>query len=96
MISAPISKLPVAARILPKRLFYGWYVAISCALLMFVGVGVGYYGLPIFLKPLRDDNGWTTTQVSWAPTIYFCVAGLTAAVAGPFLDRRGAKPLSQL
>jgi hypothetical protein len=43
--------------------------------LMFVGVGVGYYGLPIFLKPLKDSNtGGATTQVSWAPAIYFCMS----------------------
>lgn len=82
-------KYPIAYRILPKRVFYGWYVAVACALLMFVGVGVGYYGLPIFLKPLREDHGWSTTQVSWAPTIYFCVAGLTAAIIGPQVDKRG-------
>ncbi len=80
---------PLAARILPRRLFYGWYVAIACAVLMFVGVGVGYYGLPVFLKPLKDEHGWTTTQVSWAPAIYFFVAGLTAAFVGPIIDRKG-------
>lgn len=82
-------KYPIAYRFLPKSVFYGWYVAIACALLMFVGVGVGYYGLPIFLKPLKEEHGWTTTQVSWAPTIYFCIAGLTAAFIGPQVDRRG-------
>jgi sugar phosphate permease len=74
---------------LPDRWFYGWYVAIACAALMFVGVGVGYYGLPIFLKPLREAHGWSTTEVSWAPTIYFCVSGLTSAIVGPYVDRRG-------
>ena len=82
---------PFAARVLPSGVFYGWYVAIACALLMFVGVGVGYYGLPIFLKPLRDEHGWTTTQVSWAPAIYFCVSGLASAIVGPFIDRRGPR-----
>lgn len=85
----PTPKYPIAYRLLPKTVFYGWYVAVACALLMFVGVGVGYYGLPIFLKPLTEDHGWSTTQVSWAPTIYFCVAGLTAAFVGPQVDRRG-------
>ena len=80
---------PLGARFLPDRLFYGWYVAIACAVLMFVGVGVGYYGLPVFLKPLRDEHGWSTTQVSWAPAIYFAVAGLTAAFTGPIIDKRG-------
>ncbi len=80
---------PFAARILPRRLFYGWYVAIACACLMFVGVGVGYYGLPIFLKPLKEAHGWSTTQVSVAPAIYFCVSGLTSAIVGPYVDRYG-------
>ncbi|MFN0096030.1 MAG: MFS transporter [Dehalococcoidia bacterium] len=83
------TNIPPAARFLPKRLFYGWYVAMACGVLMFVGVGVGYYGLPIFLKPLRVDHGWSTTEVSWAPAIYFCVAGLTAALTGPIIDRAG-------
>ena len=82
-------KYPIAYRLLPKSVFYGWYVAVACALLMFVGVGVGYYGLPIFLQPLKEDHGWSTTQVSWAPTIYFCIAGLTAAFVGPQVDKRG-------
>lgn len=84
-------RTPAAARVLPARWFYGWYVAIACALLMFVGVGVGYYGLPVFLKPLKDSHGWTTTQVSWAPTIYFCISGLTSAIVGPYVDRRGPR-----
>lgn len=85
---APLRQ-PPAARFLPDSVFYGWYVAVACALLMFVGVGVGYYGLPVFLKPLKDEHGWSTTQVSWAPTIYFCISGLTAAFIGPIVDRRG-------
>ncbi|WP_322797153.1 MFS transporter [Tepidiforma sp.] len=84
-----VRPLPVAARLLPGSWFYGWYIAIACAALMMVGVGVGYYGLPIFLKPLRDAHGWSTAQVSWAPAIYFCVSGLTAAIVGPYVDRYG-------
>ncbi|MGI8927824.1 MAG: MFS transporter [Tepidiformaceae bacterium] len=90
-MTANATRVPAAARVLPQRLFYGWYIAGACALLMFVGVGVGYYGLPIFLKPLSDDHGWTTTQVSWAPAIYFVISGLTSAVIGPFIDRRGPR-----
>jgi sugar phosphate permease len=87
----PTVRRPIAYDVLPRRWFYGWYIAIACGVLMFVGVGVGYYGLPIFLKPLTEEHGWTTTQVSWAPTIYFLVSGLTGAIVGPFIDRRGPK-----
>ena len=83
--------IPFAARVLPGRVFYGWYLAGACALLMFVGVGVGYYGLPVMLKPLKDEHGWSTTQVSFAPTIYFVVSGLAAAVVGPYIDRKGPR-----
>jgi sugar phosphate permease len=88
--------LPFAARVLPRTMFgrpvfYGWYIAIACAILMFVGVGVGYYGLPIFLKPLKDEHGWSTGQVSWAGSIYFLISGLTGAIIGPFIDRVGPK-----
>ncbi len=91
MTAAPRTGDPPAARFLPRRWFYGWYVAIACSALMFVGVGVGYYGLPVFLKPLQDDHGWSTAQVSLASTIYFCISGLTAALIGPYVDRRGPK-----
>ncbi len=89
MTSRSAISQPIAARLLPRRVFYGWYIAIACAALMFVGVGVGYYGLPIFLKPLKEEHGWSTTQVSWAPAIYFCVSGLTSAFVGPYIDRYG-------
>jgi sugar phosphate permease len=96
MTSAPQPAVPLAARFLPRTMFgrpvfYGWYIAIACAVLMFVGVGVGYYGLPIFLRPLKEEHGWSTGQVSWAGSIYFLVSGLTGAVIGPFIDRYGPK-----
>ncbi|MFQ5381744.1 MAG: MFS transporter, partial [Dehalococcoidia bacterium] len=85
--------LPPAARVLPSNLFYGWYITLACAGLMLVGVGVGYYGLPIFLKPLSEEHGWSTAEVSWAPAIYFCVSGLTGAIAGPYIDEHGPRGL---
>ena len=87
-LALPVSE-PLAARILPRKWFYGWYIAIACACLMFVGVGVGYYGLPIFLKPLREAHGWSDTQVSIAPAIYFSISGLTSAFIGPYIDKYG-------
>ena len=89
MVEAVEQRSPLAARILPGNVFYGWYVAVACAVLMFVGVGVGYYGLPVFLGALRDEHGWSSTQVSVAPAIYFTVSGLTSVVVGPLIDRRG-------
>ena len=88
---APTYERPLAARFLPSGWFYGWYIAIACALLMFVGVGVGYYGLSVFLKPLQEEHGWTSTQVSIAPAIYFGISGLAGVIVGPIVDRRGPR-----
>lgn len=85
------SKAPMAARLLPTRVFYGWYVAVACGLMMWVTVGVGYYGLSIFLRPLEDEHDWSAGVVSGASGLYFVVSGVSAFVAGPIIDRRGPK-----
>lgn len=87
-----IHRVPLAARVLPRGVFYGWYVAIACACLMLVGVGVGYYGLAVFLRPLQEEHGWSSSAVSGATGLFFTVAGVAAAIAGPRIDRRGPVP----
>ena len=89
MTTTAPTKVPFAARILPKTVFYGWYIAVGCAVLSFVGVGVGYYGLAVFLKPLKDEHQWSTTAVSGATGLYFSVSGLTSGFVGPRIDRSG-------
>ncbi|MCP5027619.1 MAG: MFS transporter [Actinomycetia bacterium] len=80
---------PLAERLLPHRVHYGWWITIGASVLTFVGVGVGYYGLAVFLRPLQDEHGWSNAVVSGATGLYFSASGLTAAVVGPIVDRRG-------
>jgi sugar phosphate permease len=89
MHAAGPGRIPPAARVLPSRIFYGWYIAAACACLMFVGVGVGYYGLAVYLRPLQDAHGWSNSAVSGATGLYFSVSGITGAIVGPQIDRRG-------
>ncbi|MGY6499479.1 MAG: MFS transporter [Acidimicrobiales bacterium] len=84
-----MSRVPAAARVLPSTVFYGWYVALSCAVLLLVTVGVGYYGLAVFLGPLQERHGWSNTAVSGATGIYFAVGGATGALIGSYVDRNG-------
>src|SRR5207249_3936653 len=76
-------RVPPASRVLPSRVFYGWYIALACAALMLVGVGIGYYGLAVFLRPLREAHGWSNSVVSGATGLFFSVSGLAAALSGP-------------
>ncbi len=89
MSSTPVARIPLAYRFTPSRLYYGWVIAIGCAVLMFVGVGVGYYGLAVYIGPLKDEHGWSTTAISGATGLYFSLGGLTAAFVGPLIDRKG-------
>jgi sugar phosphate permease len=83
--------LPAISRLLPEGSYYGWAVAVGCSFLMLVGVGVGYYGLAVFLNPLQDEHGWSNAIVSGATGLYFSVSGITGAVVGPHIDRRGPR-----
>ncbi len=57
--------------------------------MQFVTVGVGYYGLQVFLKPLRDEHGWSASVVSSASGLFFAVAGISSFVVGRYLDELG-------
>lgn len=82
---------PLAARVLPSRVFYGWYIAVGCAAMMMVAGGVGYYGLAVFLDPLQEEHGWSNSAVSGATSMFFLVGGVVGAVMGPYIDRHGPR-----
>ncbi|MXX81106.1 MAG: MFS transporter [Chloroflexi bacterium] len=82
---------PLAARLLPSNFYYGWAIVFACGALMFVSVGVGYYGLAVYLGPLQELHGWSNSDVSLPTGMYFVFSGITAAWVGPRIDRQGAK-----
>ena len=86
---APKPRRPIAERVLPSRVYYGWYVAMGTSLVMIGGMGIGFYGLAVFLRPLQEAHGWSNAEVSGATGAYFVVSGLAAALVGPHVDRRG-------
>ncbi|MGF1595751.1 MAG: MFS transporter [Acidimicrobiales bacterium] len=89
--TAAFPRRPPVARIVSGRVFYGWYVALACTVMMYVTVGVSYYGLSLFLSPLREEHGWSNTIVSGATGAFFVVSGLSSLVAGPWIDRYGPR-----
>lgn len=91
--SRPRRRTPPAARFLPERVFYGWWVALACMVMMYVTVGVGYYGLAVFLRPLQEEHGWSNAVVSGATGLYFAMSGVSSFLAGPIIDRQGPRRL---
>jgi sugar phosphate permease len=85
------TSVPALARVTSGRVFYGWYVALACTVMMYVTVGVSYYGLSLFLRPLREEHGWSNAVVSSATGTFFLVSGVASFAAGPWVDRFGPK-----
>ena len=62
--------------------------------MMYVTVGVGYYGLAVFLRPLQDEHDWSNAVVSGATGLYFAMSGVSSFLVGPIIDRKGPAPAS--
>jgi len=76
------------------RVFYGWWMVLSCGLIgLYIG-GVSAYGLTVFVNPLVDEFGWSYAQISLAVSIYCLIMGLTAPVVGTLADRFGSRKMA--
>ena len=49
------------------------------------------YAWSIFVKPITEVTPWTELQVTWAFSLAIATLGLTAAFAGPLMQRLGPK-----
>jgi len=95
VLTRPVARRPLLYRLTERSghdrrgPHYGWWIVVGVVMIMFVGVGVGYYALAVFLRPLQEENGWSNAAVSGATGMYFSVSGITAAIFGPRIDRTG-------
>jgi sugar phosphate permease len=90
-LDSPAPKpLPALHRLL-GRVFYGWAIAGALSGLSFIVVGVGFYGMAVFLDALCAERGWSRTSVSFATTLYFVTSGVSGSWIGRSVDRRGPR-----
>ncbi len=74
-----------------KRLFYGWYlVGAGCALL-FVQSALFLQSFGAYFAVLRDDRGWSKTELSGAAAMHQVEAAILGPLLGWFIDRFGAQ-----
>jgi MFS family permease len=74
------------------RVFYGWWIALAAFLNLFYGVGLIYYGFPVFYPSLVDSLGFTRAQLTQGFLVGFVVAGLPLGLlAGLLIDRLGPR-----
>jgi MFS family permease len=67
-----------------------WFTVIAC-LVCQIGMGVGAYILPVFLKPVVQDLGWSRTDFAIANPIMSTVVAVVGPLVGWISDRRGPR-----
>lgn len=80
-----------------SELAQGWPLVLAAALAIGVGtMGIGFYSLGLFVKPLQAEFGWSRAAVSGAATFQQFGIFLSAPVVGWLADRVGARPIAVL
>ncbi len=71
---------------------YRWVIVAAGGLLGCVAIG-GMFSLPVILKPIATDTGWSVAGVSSAMTIGFLAMAFTSMGWGTLSDRVGPLPV---
>ncbi len=77
-----------------KKIFYGWWIVLACFLISFYVGGVIFFGFTGFFEPIREEFGWSYTQISLAASLRGLEMGIFAPLIGFLVDRFGARKLA--
>ena len=69
---------------------YRWIIVAAGGVLGCVAIG-GLFSLPVFLRPIAQDTGWSTTGISTAMTLAFAALALGSIAWGWLCDRVGPR-----
>jgi MFS family permease len=76
----------------PSQVFYGWWVAMTSALGLFLGpIPIAIFSFGVFLKPLSGDLHVGRGTVSLAHALASLALALGAPLAGRLIDRFGPR-----
>ena len=71
---------------------YRWVIVAAGGLLGCVAIGA-MFSLPVFLRPMAQDTGWSVTGISTAMTIGFLAMAVGSLAWGSLSDRFGPRPV---
>jgi len=84
---------PTSALVRVVPFFYGWWVVIATAAIVFLTAGTYFYGFSTLVDPFEDEFGWSRALIGGAFSVALFAEGLTAPIAGYLADRFGARRL---
>src|SRR6476620_11995824 len=74
----------------PFRTHYRWIIVAAGGVLGCLAIG-GLFSLPVFLRPIAQETGWSTTGISTAMTLAFVALALGSILWGYLSDRVGPR-----
>ena len=77
-----------------SRLFWGWYVALGGAASNFLVIGIATFGFGVFIRPMREELGWSVAAISVGVSLRSFEQGLLAPVTGALVDRLGPRRMA--
>jgi MFS family permease len=81
------------SKAMTKKIFYGWWVVIACSIITVYVGGVVFSGFTAFFEPIRQEFGWSRTQISLAASLRGLEMGIFAPFVGYLADRFGVRIL---
>ncbi|MBI3376497.1 MAG: MFS transporter [Betaproteobacteria bacterium] len=72
-----------------KRVFYGWWMVGAGSLMQFVQGTLLLQSFGAYFAILRDDRGWSKTELSGAAALHQVEAAILGPLLGWFIDRFG-------
>ncbi|MFW6147688.1 MAG: MFS transporter [Thermodesulfobacteriota bacterium] len=76
-----------------KKTFYGWWIVLASSLISLYVGGIVFFGFTAFFEPIRQEFGWSYTQISLAASLRGLEAGIFAPMVGFLVDRFGPRKL---
>jgi sugar phosphate permease len=74
-----------------KRIFYGWWMVGAGSLMQFVQSTLLLQSFGAYFAVLRDDRGWSKTELSGAAALHQVEAAILGPILGWVIDRFGAQ-----
>src|ERR1700760_2312560 len=71
---------------------YRWVIVAAGGLISCVAIG-SMFSLPVFLRPISEETGWSVAGISSAMTIAFLAMAFGSMAWGTLADRIGTRPV---
>ena len=71
----------------PKRVFYGWIIVASMALINFAGMATGNLNFGLFIPLMESDLNISRTAFGWMDTARRFTGGAASYFVGKIIDK---------